>query len=57
VPGKILGTGTLDHAVTIAALDSSSKAAEKLKAAKARYTSIMELAEKNPTGSNVKIIR
>lgn len=57
VPGKILGTGTLDHALTVAALDSSSKATQKLKAAKAKYTSITELVEKNPTGANVKIIR
>ena len=57
VPGKILGTGALDHALTIASLDLSSKAAQKLKAAKAKYLSIIELVEKNPTGANVKIIR
>jgi large subunit ribosomal protein L18e len=57
VPGKVLGTGTLDHAVTVAAFSLSAKAAEKLKAARAKYMSITELVEKNPTGANVKIIR
>jgi large subunit ribosomal protein L18e len=57
VPGKVLGTGTLDHALTIGAFDLSDKAAQKLKAAKAKYMSITDLVKKNPTGANVKIIR
>jgi large subunit ribosomal protein L18e len=57
VPGKILGTGSLNHAVTIAAFSLSDSAAAKLKAARAKYLSIAELVEKNPTGANVKIIR
>ena len=56
VPGKVLGSGVLDHAVTVAAFNVSEKAKEKLTAAKAKYMSISELVEKNPTGSNVKII-
>jgi large subunit ribosomal protein L18e len=56
VPGKVLGTGSLDHAVTIAAFDVSDNAKEKLKAAKAKYLTIPELAAKNPTGTKVKII-
>jgi large subunit ribosomal protein L18e len=57
VPGKILGTGNLNHALTIAAFGLSCKAEEKLRAVKAKYLSISELVEKNPTGANVKIIR
>jgi len=57
VPGKILASGNLNHALTIAAFQLSDKAKEKLKAAKAKYLSIPELVEKNPTGANVKIIR
>jgi large subunit ribosomal protein L18e len=57
VPGKILGTGSIDHAVTVAAFDVSGKAKAKLEAAKAKYITIPELLEKNPKGSNVKIIR
>jgi ribosomal protein L18E len=43
--------------LTVAAFDLSSKAMEKLTAAKAKYVSILELVEKNPTGANIKIIR
>ncbi len=56
VPGKVLASGTLDHALTVAAFDVSDKAKEKISAAKAKYLSIMELVEKNPKGSNVTII-
>jgi large subunit ribosomal protein L18e len=56
VPGKVLASGTLDHAVTVAAFAISEKAKEKLAAAKAKYLSISELVEKNPQGSNVRII-
>ena len=57
VPGKVLGTGTIDHAVTVAAFDISDTAKAKLEAVKAKYITILELLEKNPKGSNVKIIR
>ncbi|MCX8153927.1 MAG: 50S ribosomal protein L18e [Candidatus Bathyarchaeota archaeon] len=57
VPGKILGAGTLDHSVTVAAFSVSEKAKAKIAAAKAKYLSIPELVETNPKGSNVKIIR
>jgi large subunit ribosomal protein L18e len=57
VPGKVLGTGSIDHAVTVAAFDISDTAKAKLEAVKAKYITILELLEKNPKGSNVKIIR
>jgi large subunit ribosomal protein L18e len=57
VPGKVLGTGTLNHPVTVAAFDASEKAKEKLAEAKAKYLSIPELVKENPKGANVKIIR
>jgi len=57
VPGKLLAAGALDHSVIVAAFSASEKAKEKLRAAKAKYLSIPELVEKNPKGSNVKIIR
>jgi large subunit ribosomal protein L18e len=57
VPGKILGSGSINHAVTIASFDISEQARSKLEAAKAKYLSILELIEKNPKGANVKIIR
>jgi large subunit ribosomal protein L18e len=57
VPGKLLGGGSLNHSVTLAAVNASEKAKEKLAAIKAKYLSIPELVEKNPKGANVKIIR
>ncbi len=57
VPGKLLASGSIDHAVTVAAFDISDKAKAKLEAVKAKYITIPELLEKNPKGSNVKIIR
>ncbi len=57
VPGKLLGSGSIDHAVTVAAFGASQKAKDKLVAAKAKYLSIPELMGKNPKGSNIRIIR
>jgi len=57
VPGKVLGSGSINHAVTVASFDASEKAKAKLVAAKAKYVSIPELLKKNPEGANVKIIR
>jgi len=57
VPGKLLGSGSIDHEVTVASFSASEKAKTKLAAAKAKYISISELLEKNPKGSNIKIIR
>jgi len=57
VPGKVLGTGTIKHPITVAAFDFSATAKNKLKAAKAKHLSIPELAKKNPAGTNIRIIR
>ncbi len=57
VPGKVLGAGSLDHPVTVAAFDVSDAAKAKLAAVKAKCLSISELVAENPKGSNVKIIR
>jgi len=56
VPCKVLASGTLNHAVTVAAFDASEKAKEKLIAVRAKYLTITELLEKNPEGSNVTIM-
>jgi large subunit ribosomal protein L18e len=57
IPGKLLGSGSINHPVTVASFSASEKAKEKLTAAKAKYISIPELLEENPKGSNVRIIR
>lgn len=56
VPGKVLGAGKITHPITVAAFVFSETAKEKIKAAKGKSLSIFELVEKNPSGSNVKII-
>jgi large subunit ribosomal protein L18e len=56
VPGKVLGSGTLDHPVVIAALSFSEKALEKITIAGGKAISILELVEANPRGSNVRIM-
>jgi large subunit ribosomal protein L18e len=50
VPGKVLASGALNHAVTVASFEASDSA-------KAKCITIKELMESNPKGSNVKIIR
>ena len=56
VPGKVLGAGKIDHAVTVAAISFSEQAVKKIKEAGGRVLSILELVEENRKGSNIKII-
>ena len=56
VPGKVLGAGSLDHRVTVAAFAFSEKALAKIKESGGRVLTIEELLEENPRGSNVRII-
>jgi len=56
VPGKVLGTGKIDHPITVAAFTFSEKAKEKIKTAKGKPLSLLQLVKKNPKGSNVKVI-
>jgi large subunit ribosomal protein L18e len=55
VPGKVLGSGSLDHSVTVSAFQFSHTAKEKISAA-GRALSIRELLEENPKGTGVKIM-
>ena len=56
VPGKVVGAGKLDHSVTVAAFAFSEKAKEKIRAARGKPISLLQLVKKNPKGSNVKMI-
>ena len=56
VPGKVLGSGVIDHKVQVAALNFSKKAAEKIDTAGGKCLEINQLMEQNPTGSKVRII-
>lgn len=56
VPGKILGSGTLDHKIQVAALSFSNLAKEKIETVGGECIAIDQLIEKNPKGSGVRII-
>jgi large subunit ribosomal protein L18e len=56
VPGKVLGTGKIDHPINIAAFAFSEQAQKKILSVKGKCMSIPELIEKDPKGSHVKII-
>jgi len=56
IPGKVLASGDLTKKVNIAAWQFSVLAKTKIEKAKGKIMGIDELLEKNPKGSNVKIL-
>lgn len=56
VPGKVLGTGKMDHPIHVAAFAFSEQGRRKILKAKGKCMSILKLTERNPKGTNVKII-
>jgi len=54
VPGKVLGTGELNHKLTLGAFSLSAKAEEKMKDVK--VLGLDEMAESHKDGKGVKII-
>ena len=56
VPGKVLGSGELNHELTIAAFTFSEGAKQRIAEAKSKAISIKELMKQNPKGKNIKII-
>jgi large subunit ribosomal protein L18e len=56
VPGKVLGSGVLNHKVNVGALTFSSQAKVKIERTGGKCLSIRALIEENPGGSGVKII-
>lgn len=57
IPGKVLGSGALESAVTVAALSFSEVAESKITGAKGQCMSIEDLMAKNPKGSQIRILR
>ena len=55
VPGKVLGSGDIDHNITVAAYQFSEGAVDKINK-KGKAISITELMKENPKGTNVRII-
>jgi large subunit ribosomal protein L18e len=56
IPGVVIGYGELSKPVTICAWKFSKPAVEKIKNIKGKLMTIEELVEKNPKGTNVKIL-
>jgi large subunit ribosomal protein L18e len=56
VPGKVLASGELDHEVSVAALSFSKAAKEKIEKVKGKALTLMELSQKNPKGTKVRIM-
>jgi len=58
VPGKVLGSGVLEHKnVTIGALAWSESVADKAKAAGAKLLSLPQIIEQYPNGSNIRLVK
>ena len=57
VPGKLLGTGNVGKAVTVAAFSASESAKNKINAAKGEFLTLQELMKKNPKGAKVRILQ
>ena len=56
VPGKVLGSGGINHQVTVAAFAFSERARQKITAANGKCLSFSDLIKKNPKGSEIRII-
>lgn len=56
VPGKVLGAGKLNHPVVVVAFAFSNTAKDKIQKSKGKCLTFSGLVEKNPRGSNVKIV-
>lgn len=57
VPGKVLGSGLIDHKLLVAAFNFTPSAKNKIEAAGGKCIDFYELVRKNPKGSNIKILR
>ena len=57
VPGKVLGSGELDHPLTVAALSFSETAKKKIALAKGRCLSLKELMNSETAPSRIRILK
>ena len=56
IPGKLLGSGNLDAAITVAAYSFSESAKKKIQDAGGKSILIPELVKMNPKGKGIRII-
>ena len=56
VPGKVLGSGVVNHNVHVAAWAFSESAKKRIEQAKGKCVTINELIKSNPKGKDVRIL-
>ena len=56
VPGKVLGSGDLNHKLTISAYQFSEQAKDKLEKSGAQIVSLLDLSKEKPNGKGIRII-
>ncbi len=56
VPGKVLGTGSLGHKMTVCAFSISQSAARKIIESGGKVVTFNDLIDKHPDGKGVRII-
>ena len=56
VPGKVLGSGALNHKLTISAYQFSEQAKDKLQKAGAQIVPLLDLSKEKPNGKKIRII-
>ncbi|MDY0387811.1 MAG: 50S ribosomal protein L18e [Methanolobus sp.] len=57
IAGKVLGSGLLDKAVTVAAYNFSVTAMEKITGLGGKCLTIEQILEENPKGSGIRILQ
>ncbi len=56
VPGKVLGTGSLSHKISICSFSISTTGAKKITESGGKILDISQIIKNHPTGKGVKII-
>ncbi|HEX5458192.1 MAG TPA: 50S ribosomal protein L18e [Candidatus Nitrosotalea sp.] len=56
VPGKVLGTGSLSHKITLCSFSISTTGAKKITESGGKVLDISQIIKNHPTGKGVKII-
>ena len=56
VPGKVLGSGFLNHKLTISAYQFSEQAKDKIEKVGAKIIPLLELSKEKPNGKKIRII-
>ena len=56
VPGKVLGSGEMDHRLTVCAFSISEMAAKKITGVGGKVITLNELIDRYPDGRGVRII-